>query len=190
MPKHLYLVRHCESSGQAGDSPLTQAGFAQAEALASFLSGLGVELFVSSTYTRAYQSIQPLSSRLGRDIQLDPRLRERKLSAEPIEDWRGAIRSSFDDLDLCFPGGESCRAVMLRGRAAIDHILTQPQRVSVVATHGNMMTLILRSFDPAFGFNTWERLSNPDVFSLVQHGTDVTISRVWKPDPRSSQING
>ena len=162
MPKHLYLVRHCESSGQAGDSPLTQAGFAQAEALASFLSGLGVELLVSSTYTRAHQSIQPLSSRLGRDIQLDPRLIERKLSAEPIQDWR----------------------------AAIDHILAQPQSVSVVATHGNMMTLILRSFDPAFGFNTWERLSNPDVFSLVQHGTDVAISRVWKPDRGSSQING
>lgn len=179
MPKLLYLVRHCESSGQTGDAPLTPAGFAQAEVLASFFSGFGVELLVSSTYTRAHQTILPLSSRLGLDIQLEPRLVERKLSGEPIEKWREAIRSSFDDLDLCFPGGESCRTVMARGRAAIDQILAQPQQVSVVATHGNMMTLILRSFDPLFGFSTWESLSNPDVFKLVQRGTEVTISRIW-----------
>ncbi len=182
MSKHVYLVRHCESTGQASDAPLTQAGFAQAEVLASFLSGLGVELLVSSTYTHAHQSILPLSSRLELDIRLEPRLVERKLSAEPIENWREAIRLSFDDLDLCFPGGESCRTVMARGRGAIDHILAQPQRVSVVATHGNMMTLILRSFDPSFGFSAWERLSNPDVFSLVQRGTKVAISRVWHDD--------
>jgi len=179
MSKQIYLVRHCESSGQASDSPLTATGFAQAQVLASFFDGLGVECLVSSSYTRAHQSILPLSSRLGLDIRLDPRLVERTLSGEPIENWREAIRSSFDDPDLCLPGGESCRTVMARGRAAIDHILAQPQQISVIATHGNMMTLILRSFDPSFGFNTWEGLSNPDVFSLVLRGSETAISRVW-----------
>ena len=182
MSKQLYLVRHCESSGPASDAPLTARGLAQAEVLASFFDGLGLESLVSSSYTRAHQSILPLSSRLGLEIRLDPRLVERKLSGEPIENWREAIHSSFDDPDLCFPGGESCRTVMARGRAAIDHILAQPQQVSVIAPHGNMMALILRSFDPSFGFNTWERLSNPDVFSLVLRGSEVAISRVWRDD--------
>lgn len=182
MSKRLYLVRHCESSGQANDAPLTARGFAQAEVLASLFDGLGVECLVSSSYSRAHQSILPLSSRLGLEIRLDPRLVERKLSGEPIENWREAIRLSFDDHDLRFPGGETCRELMMRGRAAIDQILAQPQQVSVVATHGVMMTSILRSFDPSFGFNTWERLSNPDVFSLVQRGTEVAISRVWSDD--------
>jgi 2,3-bisphosphoglycerate-dependent phosphoglycerate mutase len=179
MSKRLYLVRHCESSGQDSDAPLTARGFAQAEELGSFFDGLGVECLVSSSYTRAHQSMMPLSSRLGLNIRLDSRLVERKLSGEPMANWREAIRSSFDDPDLSFPGGESCRTVTARGRAAIDHILAQPQQVSVVATHGNMMTLILRSFDPSFGFSTWETLSNPDVFSLVKRGKEIVISRVW-----------
>lgn|GEM_PF-3563115 len=47
MIKRRYLVRHCESTGQDSDAPLTPKGFAQANALASHLAGIGAE-FVPS----------------------------------------------------------------------------------------------------------------------------------------------
>jgi 2,3-bisphosphoglycerate-dependent phosphoglycerate mutase len=140
---------------------------------------LGVELLMSSPYTRAQQSIAPLSQRLGLSVESDARLAERILSAEPLAHWREAIRQAFVDLDLVWPGGESSRTAMTRGRAAIDALLARPERVLVVVTHGNLMTLILRSFEPQFGYQTWEQLSNPDVYCLTIQGERVKISRTW-----------
>jgi 2,3-bisphosphoglycerate-dependent phosphoglycerate mutase len=137
---------------------------------------LGVELLISSPYTRAQQSIAPLAQRLGRRVDSDARLAERVLSAEPLAHWREAIRQTFVDLDLAWPGGESSRTAMTRGRAAIDALLARPERVLVVVTHGNLMTLILRSFKTQFGYQTWEQLSNPDVYCLAVQGERVEIS--------------
>ena len=83
------------------------------------------------------------------------------------------------DLDLAWPGGESSRTAMARGRAAIDVLLARPEHASVVVTHGNLMTLILRSFETQFGFQAWERLSNPDVYCLAVQGERVEISHTW-----------
>jgi len=106
-------------------------------------------------------------------------LAERVLSAAPLAHWREAIQQTFADLDLAWPGGESSRTAMARGRAAIDTLLARPERTSVVVTHGNLMTLILRSFETQFGFQTWERLSNPDVYCLTAPGERVEIFRTW-----------
>ena len=144
MVRHLFLVRHCESTGQEASAPLTAVGQTQAIRLADYLETLGVELLVSSPYTRAQQSIAPLAQRLGLPVELDPRLAERVLSAAPLEHWREAIRQTFEDLALARPGGESSRTAMARGRATIDALLARPVRSLVVVTHGNLMTLILR----------------------------------------------
>ena len=175
----LFLVRHCESAGQDAAAPLTPAGQLQAIALADYLETLGVELLVSSPYARAQQSIAPLARRLGLPVEIDPRLAERVLSAAPLEHWREAIRRTFEDLDLVWPGGESSRTAMARGRAAIDALRARSVRGVAVVTHGNLMTLVLRSFDTRFGFQAWERLSNPDVYCLEAEAERVRVSRTW-----------
>lgn len=81
----------------------------------------------SSPYARAQQSVAPLARRLGRPVEIDMRLAERVLSAEPLADWREAIRQTFTELDLTWPGGESSRTAMARGRAAIDALLVRPE---------------------------------------------------------------
>lgn len=60
-PVRVYLVRHCESSGQQPDAPLTALGAAQAEQLAAFLRPFGVGWIVSSPFRRARQSVEPLA---------------------------------------------------------------------------------------------------------------------------------
>src|SRR5688572_30586312 len=47
-PTLLYLVRHCQSSGQAPDAPLTPLGRQQAERLATTLRSHGIARIVSS----------------------------------------------------------------------------------------------------------------------------------------------
>jgi 2,3-bisphosphoglycerate-dependent phosphoglycerate mutase len=179
--RRVFLVRHCESTGQEAAAPLTTTGHSQASHLADHLAPLAVNLLVSSPYTRAQQSIAPLAQRLGLPVEVDARLAERTLSAAPLTHWHEAIRQTFVDLDLVWPGGESSRTAMARGRAAIDAILARPERTPVVVTHGNLMTLILRSFDTRYDFQTWERLSNPDVYCLAVQREDVDISRMWNP---------
>ena len=179
--RRLFLVRHCESTGQEAAAPLTAIGQTQAVRLADHLETLGVELLVSSPYTRAQQSIAPLAQRLGLPVEIDPRLAERVLSAAPLEHWREAIRQTFEDLDRAWPGGESSRTAMVRGRMAIDALLTRPVRVLVVMTHGNLMTLILRSFETQFGFQAWEHLSNPDVYCIEVDVERVRVTRTWGP---------
>jgi 2,3-bisphosphoglycerate-dependent phosphoglycerate mutase len=179
--KCFFVVRHCESTGQEAAAPLTPVGQAQAVLLADHLDMVGVELLVSSPYTRAQQSIAPLAQRLGLPVEIDGRLAERVLSAEPLAHWREAIRQTFVDLDLAWPGGESGRTAMTRGRAALDALLARPECIIVIVTHGNLMTLILHSFEPQWGFQTWEGLSNPDVYCITVHGDRVKIARTWVP---------
>ena len=117
--RKLLLIRHCQSSGQSPDAALTKVGLEQARELADFLSDHPVDMIVSSSYTRAQQSIVPFVDRLSFPIQLDERLTERRLSSSPIDHWRQVVRDSFEDLDLRASGGESGREVLGRGWAAL-----------------------------------------------------------------------
>ena len=61
------------------------------------------------------------------------------------------MRQAFENLDVLWPGGESSRAAMSRGRTAIDALLARPEQTQVAVTHGNLLTLILRSFESHHG---------------------------------------
>jgi 2,3-bisphosphoglycerate-dependent phosphoglycerate mutase len=167
MSKVLYLVRHCEAVGQHPEAPLSRDGVAQADVLADRLAGLQVERIVSSPFLRAIQSIAPLARRLELAIATDPRLIEQILSSADLPDWRAALQATFDDLDLCFEGGESSRTAMQRVVAAVNEIRAHVARVTTVVTHGKLLTLLLKHFDPRIGFADWQALSNPDIFRIT-----------------------
>ncbi|PSB05434.1 hypothetical protein C7B62_25205 [Pleurocapsa sp. CCALA 161] len=54
----LYLVRHCQATGQEPDAPLTEIGQQQAITLAGWLSGVSIGRIISSPFVRAYQSMR------------------------------------------------------------------------------------------------------------------------------------
>src|SRR5690242_3154619 len=95
----LYLVRHCASTGQAPDAPLTEAGFAQARALATALPRGCVDRIICSPYKRAIQSVTPFAELNRLPIELDDRLRERSLNIRDSDAWREVLAASFEDLD-------------------------------------------------------------------------------------------
>ena len=176
----MLLIRHCQSSGQDPDAALTEIGRKQAEALARFLSDYPIDMIVSSSYTRAQQSIEPFAANVGLPVHLDHRLVERTLSGSPIDNWREVVRDSFEDLELRVSGGESAREVLDRGWAAITELIDSGHQFPIAVTHGNLLSLILNSLDPNFGYAGWESLSNPDVFALKEASDGrLVFERLW-----------
>ena len=62
----LFLVRHAHSDyGPDEMRPLSESGHRAAQRVADLLEDRGVAMIVSSPYTRAVQTVQPLAGRLG-----------------------------------------------------------------------------------------------------------------------------
>ncbi|MEK0314841.1 histidine phosphatase family protein [Cohnella sp. 56] len=178
--KNLYIVRHCKAEGQEPDARLTESGMRQAEMLAAFLIGQEIDYIVSSPYERACRTIAPLAEQIGMEVVLDDRLSERVLSSGSDPDWRDRLRHTFDDLDICYEGGESSRAAMSRAIRVVLEALERDKQNIVLVSHGNLIALLLKHFDDRIGFEEWEALSNPDVFHLAfPTEAQPTIQRIW-----------
>lgn len=176
----IFLVRHCEAAGQEPDAPLTDAGLAQAEALAGFLADLGVDAIFASEFLRARQTAWPLAQALALPVVVDRRLNERTLSPQPVPNWQDIVRDSFDDHDFRAPGGESANDVLERAWPSLDDVLFSGYQAPAVVTHGNLLSLVLHSIDETFGFAGWRSLTNPDVYRLeFFNGKPVEFERLW-----------
>lgn len=176
MTKTVYLVRHCNASGQEPDAELTAEGRIQAEELADLLEKLDVREIVSSPFARAVQSAEPAAKRLGIDIRTDDRLKERKLAEGDLPDWLDQLEKSFMDANLKLDGGESGGEAQDRAAG----VLADATDGTVLVTHGNLLALMLQSADPAYGFGEWQKLSNPDVYRMEMEGALKNISRIWQ----------
>jgi 2,3-bisphosphoglycerate-dependent phosphoglycerate mutase len=162
----LLLVRHCQSTGGLPESALTEGGHAAATHLADRLVPFGPDAIYASPYERAVSTVSPLATRLQTEINIDDRLRERVRSSEEIEDVVGYLHRSFADEHYRAVGGESLKQAADRGLAALADISVAGHRCAVVASHRTLITSILRSINPRFGFAEWREMVTPDVFSL------------------------
>jgi 8-oxo-dGTP diphosphatase len=116
----LYLVRHAKA-GQRGRwdgpdhlRPLTKAGRAQAEALATWLANVPVPRILSSPYVRCVQTVEPLAVKLGVTIEATEHLSE----AVPFEPALQLLHSLPDHSVLCTHGDllpDLIEAVVRRG---------------------------------------------------------------------------
>jgi 2,3-bisphosphoglycerate-dependent phosphoglycerate mutase len=172
-------VQHCKAAGQQPEATLTADGHLQAKQVAEKLAVLPIERIIASPFVRAKQSIAPLAERLSLPIAIDKRLAERVLAAGDLPDWLAALKSSFDDLDRCFAGGESSRAAMQRASEVASEAMAHPASATLLVTHGNLMTLLLKRFDDRIGFAEWQQLTNPDVYRISLSGELAEIARIW-----------
>ena len=57
-----------------------------------------------------------------------------------------------------------------------------PQGVIVLATHGNLLALLMNHYDPSVGFDHWNALSSPDIYRVeLDVSTEVQFERMWSP---------
>lgn len=177
--KNIYVVRHCKADGQASEARLTVTGVEQAEKLATFLADKEIDTIISSPFERAHRTIAPFAEKIGVEITLDERLTERVLTGQNHPDWVDMLRQTFDDMDLCFEGGESSRTAMQRAIPVVMEVLKSNSKNAVIVSHGNLIALLLKHFDDRIGFAEWEALTNPDVYHLSFSEEKPTIQRIW-----------
>jgi 2,3-bisphosphoglycerate-dependent phosphoglycerate mutase len=160
---------------------LSHAGRQQSERIADLLGGHDIAAIISSPYTRAMQTVQPLADRLRMTIAIDPDLRERRLSSGPLEDFRASLEATWQDFELVHPGGESSAAAQARVSRAIRRIAALGgSRDVVIATHGNALALFLRTLDPRVDFAFWNGMSLPDVYAVETRRDAWSFRRVWE----------
>lgn len=178
----IYVVRHCEAEGQSPEAPLSDSGRQQAEQLKAFFQAHPLDGLISSACLRAQLTAEPLALAFGLPVRVDERLQERVLSAIPLSDQeeRDRLKRAYDDPDLRYEGGETSREAASRALSCIaDHLFSGKRNIAFV-THGHVMSLILRNYNPAFGYESWERLTYPDVYRLRFHDTWHYDGRIWR----------
>jgi 2,3-bisphosphoglycerate-dependent phosphoglycerate mutase len=154
------VVRHGETQWNVeeriqghGDSPLTDKGLAQAEAIAARLAQEPFDVLVASDLGRAMRTAQAIARRCGPDVIADARLRERSFGAgegmtyaEVDRAWPDVFsRMRETDPDFVIPGGESRRQFHERVRDAFVALAREHvgRRVAVVA-HGGVLAVLYR----------------------------------------------
>jgi 2,3-bisphosphoglycerate-dependent phosphoglycerate mutase len=178
----LYLVRHAHADWTPDETrPLSESGRAAAQAVAGLLSGIPVAAIYSSPAQRAIETVEPLAHHLGIPVDVVPELRERHLPVVPAGDFERIVQEAWRVPTAAPVDGESNAAAQTRGLTAVRHVIARhAERPLVVATHGNLMALVLNGFDPSFGYQFWRELSFPDVYELeFEASALIRVRRMW-----------
>jgi len=177
-PLDVILVRHASpvdfgTPGVADDDrPLTDAGRTAADQLAAEFDGYALTAIYSSPYLRAVQTVHALAMRRGLKVQLLSDLRERRLSREPLEDWRSTLEQAWTDADFAPPGGETGRDAQRRAVATLDLLRSRHPDGGrlVLGSHGNLISLIHQALEPGVDFAFHMAMPNPAVYRLTHDG--------------------
>lgn len=183
MTTTLYLVRHAHSIWTLDENrPLSAQGLEDAPRVADVLEPFPICAIYSSPARRALQTIEPLALRKDLTVEIIDDLRERVLGDVAPYKFLDAIEMTWEDLTLVFPGGESNLTAQARGLAVLEAIVERHAgQEAVVASHGNLLAVLLQAYDPSYGFSAWEKMSMPDIYKLVVHRNSRTsITRLWQ----------
>ena len=159
-PTRLIIIRHGETEWNLEgriqghmDSPLTESGRAQAEAIAGRLQTVEVNALYSSDLGRAYTTAQFVSHKTGQNILTDKRLRELHLGKfEGLTEEEVQKRFPEEYVYLknaepsyIYPGGESKEQFSLRVITCLEELMGKHQGEQIVViTHGGALSRLIR----------------------------------------------
>lgn len=185
----LYFVRHGESEANAArlftghlDSPLTETGRRQAEAVAQALAHVRVDRVVSSDLSRARDTAAAIAARHGVTVETDPALREIDLGAmagKSFDDAR-AHPDWNEDGFVQWPGGESLDAVFDRAFAVIGRLVAEsPGRTIVVVGHGGVTRILVSHFLGLLPQLERTRAANANITKVTADGQRFTVEQLF-----------
>jgi len=97
-------------------------------------------------------TIELFALRSGLAVEIHESLAERCLSPEPIDHWREVVERSFQEPGFRVSGGESGAETLARGWEAIQAVLQTGHLLPAVVSHGQLLSLVLHSIEPSFGY--------------------------------------
>lgn len=180
----IYLVRHAHSNysrDELGRS-VSEEGRKHVESVSKILVGENIEVFISSPYQRAIQTVEGAAQALGIEIKLNESFKERTLSSIPVEDFETTIQKLWEDPSFSLEGGESNIQAQQRGIKELQVILERYQGKRIaIGTHGNIMTIMMNYFDSRYNCEFWKGLSMPDIYKLSFDSNKlVDVERIWE----------
>ena len=94
---------------------------------------------------------------------------------------RGVGSAHVESPDEAPDEGESNVQAQARGLAVVRTLVAHHAGSQIVlATHGNLLALVMNALDPTFGYEFWRRLSFPDIYQLVFNRTELhSVERQW-----------
>ena len=157
--KKIFLVRHAESFGNAGnkwqgaDEGLTERGVEQAHAVGARLAGISFDALISSPMRRASQTSAIVAEHCAwdKDIEFSDLFVERKKPSELIGVERVSEKSHEIDRELTAHFGEpgwhhsdeeNFEDMTSRARKALQLLVDHPADDIVVLTHGYFMRVL------------------------------------------------
>ena len=174
------LVRHAEpippwSPGweeRDDERPLTEEGREAAEQLADELEPYVITSVYSSPYQRAIETVSPTAQRRELEVHVLPDLRERRLTLAPTGDWQDDLQRSWADPDYALAGAESGRQAQRRAIALLDLLRTRHADGGrlLVGSHGNLISLILQTFEPGVDYAFHQAMPMPAIYHLEHDG--------------------
>jgi len=161
---------------------LSKQGAAAASLLAVRLSDQPITAVYSSTSRRAVETVSPLAEGLDLEIIMVEQLRERDVPEVPLSEFEEMIKQAWQSPDTGPPGVESNVHAQARGLDVLKKLVARhPDHHIVIATHGNLMALIMNGLDRSYNYEFWRQLSFPDVYRLTfEHGKLSTVERHWE----------
>jgi ribonuclease H / adenosylcobalamin/alpha-ribazole phosphatase len=123
-----------------GDVPLTDVGQQQAAAAAASLASRGgIDLVVTSPLQRARRTAEAVADATGAPLLVDDDLAETDFGdwegrtfAEVRKQWPDEMNAWMASADVAPPGGESLAAAARRALAALDRMLAEHSRKTIV----------------------------------------------------------
>ena len=156
----LCMVRHGETAWNAEgrvqgqlDIPLSAAGLAQAQCVAAALPGGRFSALYASDLERVRQTAQPAAEKLGLEVRVEARLRERHYGAFQGLTYAEARHSLPGDYarfkakepEFAFGTGESLRVFFRRCIECLEAIARRHRGEEVlVFTHGGVLEMAYR----------------------------------------------
>lgn len=191
----IVLVRHGETVWNAegrvqgqGDSPLTERGTAQAQAVARRLQHESFTTLYASHLGRVIETARYIAAITGHAITIDERLQERHYgifegltydeAQRQHREHYEAYRAHRYTADFALPGAESIRQLSERGQVVLQELARKhPGERLVIVSHGAFLGAVLRHFlgvplDGKHGF----RLANGSVSVVIFEDDDWQVT--------------
>lgn len=179
----ILLLRHAESvysSDDRGRGLSESGGHAARVLVESYKDIFQPERIYSSPYRRAMDTVKPLAKAWDRKIELDERLRERKSTETPVDDFTAFAKKQWLDHRFSVFACESLNDVAKRGKEMMMEVEAENRgKTILLSTHGTWMGAVMHDFDPSFDYSAWKKLKTPDLWEIIFYkGVWVETKRV------------
>ena len=188
-PVTFYFVRHGESEANAArrfagrtDSPLTERGRQQADAVAEALAKVHFDRIVSSPLARCRDTALVIARRHELPVDLEPDLVEIDVgdkTGSPFDEVRGLPEWS-DDGFVAWPRGETLDQVLSRAHRVFTRIAQESagQRVLIVG-HGGVTRILISHFLGLLPRLDRSPATNTNVSVVVSDGVTHRVERLF-----------